>query len=114
MKPGVGMKYWRLIAAVVLLQPNDPSRGVFVLGDKRIQIAQNRDGSVQWDGSPMTCDEIIIVLHEAEKNCGKMPAPFDKVHLCLFECLSVPTPKNSPVGGDQLLTAPQTGRKYVL
>jgi hypothetical protein len=98
------MKYWLLIAAgmivaagalstAFLLRANDPSRGVFVLGDKHIQIAQNEDGSVQWDGRPMTCDEIVVVLREAEKNCGKMPVPFNKIHFGPFECLSVPTPE---------------------
>lgn len=99
------MKYWRLVAAgvtvaavslatIFLLRTNDPSRGVFVLGDKRIQIEQNEDGSVQWDGRIMTCDEIIIVLHETEKNCGKTPAPFDRIHFGPFICpSSPPTPE---------------------
>jgi len=98
------MKYWGLIAigviaasvslaAIFLPRADDPGRGVFTLEGKHIQIAQNEDGSVQWDGRLMTCDEISIVLHEAEKNCGRMPAPFDKIHFGPFECLSTPTPE---------------------
>lgn len=98
------MKYWPLIAvglivaagslsATLIFRTNNPSRGVFILGDKHIQIEQNEDGSVQWDGRRMTCDEIVIVLREAEKNCGTMPVPFDKIHFGPFECLSTPTPE---------------------